>query len=270
MADDLDLARRVRAATAPSSEIGQLARRILEQHGRERFAAFCATCYFCTRAAVTIEAGYAVCEPMFHESMRRRIEDVPPAEPARTTTPADFYPEEDYSVPGWTADETHRHTIGGETWEHAHEGGHEAHSAVCHDLSDADMMAGPPLRGDCSPDAVALDQLAAMLRAGLDLDGSDANESVAEIVEATGRDVWPDAQDRDFLDRTDRARDLIRGKGAPPAPGEISRLARLLDRDAERFPHMPRVAAELSTTADELRAAGRRLGEEPASMGGTL
>ncbi len=38
-------------------------------------------CYFCHRPAVTIESGYAVCEPMFHESMRRRIETPAPPPP---------------------------------------------------------------------------------------------------------------------------------------------------------------------------------------------
>lgn len=86
------------------------------------------SCYFCDHPAVTIEAGYATCEPMFHESMRRRIEAVPPPEPA------------DYSCPDWSVSERHRHSIGAKTWEHAHDGGHEAHSPVSHDLSDAEMV----------------------------------------------------------------------------------------------------------------------------------
>lgn len=45
-----------------------------------------------------------------------------------------------YACPDWTPDERHRHTIGGQTWEHAHEGGHEAHSAVSHDMSGADHL----------------------------------------------------------------------------------------------------------------------------------
>lgn len=36
------------------------------------------SCYFCSRPASTMEAGYAVCEPMFHDGLRRRIE-TPPA-----------------------------------------------------------------------------------------------------------------------------------------------------------------------------------------------
>lgn len=83
-------------------------------------------CYFCDRLATTIEAGYAVCEPMFHDSQRRRLEDVAPAD--------------GYEATHWTADELHRHIIGGQTWEHAHEGGHEAHSVVSHDLSGAERV----------------------------------------------------------------------------------------------------------------------------------
>jgi hypothetical protein len=45
-------------------------------------------------------------------------------------------PPDGYACPDFTEDERHRHTIA-RTWEHAHEGGHEAHSAVSHDLSDA-------------------------------------------------------------------------------------------------------------------------------------
>ena len=57
--------------------------------------------------------------------------------------PATGRPCDDYSAPDYTPDERHRHTIGGQVWEHSHEGGHEAHSAVSHDLSGAALIGTP-------------------------------------------------------------------------------------------------------------------------------
>lgn len=46
------------------------------------------SCYFCSRPASTMEAGYAVCEPMFHDGLRRRIEAAPTPEPDDVGSPA--------------------------------------------------------------------------------------------------------------------------------------------------------------------------------------
>lgn len=152
------------------------------------------------------------------DHIREQAESAPRFGPERCEN-CGLYPDrlspaaDGYACPDYTPDERHRHTIGGQTWEHAHEGGHEAHSAVTHDLSTAQRIGpayecphGDPLcpclgidhqreaedaRAHARADADALDRIAEMLRNGCDLDGSDASDSVAEIVASTGRDVVP-------------------------------------------------------------------------------
>ena len=71
--------------------------------------------------------------PDWYAGYEAAMIDAARAEAERTST-------DGYGATHWTAEELHRHTVGPRTWEHAHEGGHEAHSAVSHDLSDAEMV----------------------------------------------------------------------------------------------------------------------------------
>jgi hypothetical protein len=73
--------------------------------------------------------------PEWYAGYEAAMIDAARVEAERTSEADDLY------VCPWSADERHRHTIGGKTYEHAHEGGHEAHSAVSHDLSDAGYRA---------------------------------------------------------------------------------------------------------------------------------
>lgn len=86
------------------------------------------------------ERAYRVDALALLSMMRDGWEIIPPI-PARVPPAVIPTEQPDYSAPSWTANEGHCHIIGGITFTHAHEGGHEAHSAVTHDLSDARVLA---------------------------------------------------------------------------------------------------------------------------------
>jgi hypothetical protein len=220
-------------------------------------------CYFCHQPARTLEAGYAVCEPMFHDGQRRRLDDVPPV---ITVEPPDLArigalldsirantPPPDYSAPDYTPDERHRHTIGGQTWEHAHEGGHEAHSAVSHDYR------GPGAR--MIVPAGTVNDLHGLAE---DLDNGHIPSYAAEIVH--------------------RAANLLAPEAHPEPPSAVSEalgaarvfLRRIENITTEEFAH-GREASERKALADALsrvdeaeRVRRYALGEEHGAMGGTL
>lgn len=146
------------------------------------------SCYFCDRPASTMEAGYAVCEAMLHESQRRRIEA--PAPPAHDDGQRAAPPEPTrYAEPG-------RCGFCGHFPEN-----HKDHCVcgTCPCLGPDHEMARTalPEPPTALSDTLALDRIAALLESGADLDWSDSSEGVREIVASTGR-VWDDPRFGDY------------------------------------------------------------------------
>lgn len=105
------------------------------------------------------------------------------------------WPEPSYSAPDFTADERHRHNIDGVTWEHAHEGGHEAHEGTVHYLGDADRVL--PDVTATTHIAWATNLLGQMSRNRLDGGQTyaidEARHHLARAAELISDEVWADA-----------------------------------------------------------------------------
>lgn len=91
---DAQIVARVVFQNSPFGPVRDLAEFVLAQDAEP--SPHPISCYFCDRPASTMEAGYAVCEAMFHEGQRRRVEA--PAPPERPE--ADESEQLRYAEPG--------------------------------------------------------------------------------------------------------------------------------------------------------------------------
>lgn len=172
-------------------------------------------------------------------------------------------PKPSYSAPDFTADERHRHTIDGVTWEHAHEGGHEAHDGDMHYLGDALAVDPAVSRVDTPAQHItwATNLIGQMSRQRLDSGQTYAVEEalshLRRAAELIRDEIWADAP-AGLDDDPD-----THGPGCSNNP-EIGCVCGLAERQSEederqhapdRRPVAARLAAEMAETA---RVASQR------------